>query len=165
MRRARILEGERGNSGAVSSRISNRKRTQSGCGGAHGFWSARDGASALLRRGSGVCSAGWSQRGRVVVCRWESAGHLIVVRCSHDDGAGTSGERGRVSGQTLLLAAHLRLTCAPDLFLAVLFREELFEGVDIDEPQAIDLVAINQTSASEARDVVEGEVDDACGIA
>ena len=60
------------------------------------------------------------------------------------------GESGRVPGEPLFLAALAGEGGAPNFFLTLLLGDEFLEGSKIDEPQAVDALAVNQLGAGEA---------------
>ena len=64
-----------------TSRIPNIQRTEIGCGVAHGYWKVREGTSALLGGGRGVCPACLKLR-KLADCSWvlsESGLRLTLV--------------------------------------------------------------------------------------
>ena len=65
----------------------------------------------------------------------------------------------------LLFATHLREARAQQIFLAFLFSDEFLQRRRVHEPDPGDTLSGNRTVAREARDIIEDEIDGACGVA
>ena len=70
-----------------------------------------------------------------------------------------------MSGGALFFAAHLREACAQQFFLPFLLDDEILERCEVNKPDAGDTLSGDGAVTRQARDVVEREVDCACGIA
>lgn len=70
-----------------------------------------------------------------------------------------------MTSAALFFAAEPRELRAPDFFLAFLVGDECLQRCEIDEPEAIDELAVDEFGAGEARHVVRSHLHDACSVA
>ena len=77
----------------------------------------------------------------------------------------TLSESRRMSGEALFFAAQFRHPSAPDFFLTFLPDDEMLQRCWFDERNSANTLSGDGAVSCETRNVVEGEVYGACGVA